>query len=74
MIRMGLGSILRILTLAMERVLGNRRGEKALRAIDHRYANAEGAEVDSRYDRHQQAPLGPSCQYISQPRYRVVAS
>src|SRR4029077_13076936 len=40
-IGMGLGGILWILALAMERVFGNRRGEEALRAIDNRYANAQ---------------------------------
>ena len=37
-------------------------------------ADAQSAKVHAGNDRHQQAPLSRPCQYMSQPRYRVVAS
>ena len=53
---MGLGGIFRIFALAMQRVLGDGGFEQATFAVDQRNTDAEGAEVDSRDDGHQQAP------------------
>ena len=43
---------IRILALAVQRILGDRRRQHAALAVDDRGAHAERAEIDSRHDGH----------------------
>ena len=54
---MGLRRVLCIFALAVEWVLGDCGFDQTPFAVHQRNANAQGSEVDSRHDRHQQAPL-----------------
>jgi hypothetical protein len=52
-----LGGVFRIFALAVQRVLDAGGVNQAALAVDQRNTNAQGSEVDSGHDRHQQAPF-----------------
>ena len=69
-----LGGVFRIFALAVQRIFGDRGFEQPALAVHDGDADAQSSEINSRHDGHQQAPLFPGWWYMSQPRYRVVAS
>ena len=63
--------MVRVFPLAMEGVLARAGAKPAPLAIDNRNTDAERPEINSGYDPHvERRP----CQWMSQPRYFVVAS
>ena len=60
---------IRIFAFAVKRIFGDTRAQPALFAVEDRNADAESSEINSGDD-----GAHALCQYISQPRYFVVAS
>ena len=54
---MRLRRVLRIFTLAVQRIFGDGRIQQPSLAVHQRNAHAQGSEIDSRNNRHQQAPF-----------------
>ena len=69
-----LGGVFRVFALAVQRIFGDRGLQQPALTVHDRDADAESSEVNSSHNRHQQAPLLPGWWYMSQCRYRVVAS
>src|SRR6185369_2958607 len=69
-----LGGVFRVFALAVQGIFGDRGPQQPAFAIHDRDADAESSEVNSSHNRHQQASLLPGWWYMSQCRYRVVAS